>query len=85
MCGAWDQPRPLPLSDSLLQCLLPPAPSTSASARLLAPEPLQVNDALLKATELRLAGNAAAQGGDLGRALKLYTQGLELNVGGMCE
>ncbi|KAL4444073.1 hypothetical protein ABPG75_011810 [Micractinium tetrahymenae] len=37
-----------------------------------------VDEALLKATELRLAGNAAARDGQLARAAELYTQGLEL-------
>lgn len=50
----------------------------------------QVDADLLKATELRLAGNAAARGGDLKKALALYTVGLELEVrrflesGGCC-
>jgi hypothetical protein len=39
-----------------------------------------VDDALLKATELRLAGNAAARGGDFRRAEALYSQGLELQA-----
>jgi hypothetical protein len=41
----------------------------------------QVDQALLRATELRLAGNAAAGSGDFRRAEQLYTQGLELQVG----
>ncbi|EFN56786.1 hypothetical protein CHLNCDRAFT_59647 [Chlorella variabilis] len=40
----------------------------------------QVDAALLKATELRLAGNAAARGGDLQRAAQLYTRGIELQA-----
>ncbi|BDA51101.1 probable protein STIP1 homolog at C-terminar half [Coccomyxa sp. Obi] len=39
---------------------------------------LDIPDVLLKATELRLAGNAEARGGDLRRAVELYTQGIEL-------
>jgi hypothetical protein len=42
---------------------------------------LQVDDRLLRATELRLAGNAAARDGDLRRAAALYSQGLEAQVG----
>ncbi|KAL4429988.1 hypothetical protein ABPG77_004358 [Micractinium sp. CCAP 211/92] len=38
----------------------------------------EVDEALLQATELRLAGNAAARGGQLARAERLYTQALEL-------
>lgn len=37
-----------------------------------------VDEALLRATELRLAGNAAAGDGRFARAAELYTQGLEL-------
>lgn len=40
----------------------------------------EVDEALLQATELRLAGNAAARGGQLARAERLYTQALELQV-----
>lgn len=40
----------------------------------------QVDDLLLKATEMRLAGNAAARGGNLKKALAYYTAGLELQV-----
>lgn len=40
----------------------------------------EVDAALLKATELRLAGNAAARAGDLRQAFNLYTVGLELQV-----
>lgn len=43
---------------------------------------LQVDETLLKATELRLAGNAAARSGDLKRACTLYTVGLELDPPG---
>lgn len=39
-----------------------------------------VDEALLRATELRLAGNAAAGDGRFARAAELYTQGLELQV-----
>jgi tetratricopeptide (TPR) repeat protein len=42
----------------------------------------QVDESLLKATELRLAGNAAARSGDLKRACALYTVGLELDPPG---
>lgn len=38
----------------------------------------QVDDTLLKATELRLAGNAAARRGDLQGADELYSRGIEL-------
>lgn len=44
--------------------------------------PAQVDEALLKATELRLAGNAAARAGDLKRACSLYTVGLDLDPPG---
>lgn len=33
----------------------------------------------MQATEMRLAGNAEARGGDLQRAVKLYTEGIEQN------
>ncbi|KAK9902104.1 hypothetical protein WJX75_004561 [Coccomyxa subellipsoidea] len=39
---------------------------------------LTIPEVLLKATELRLAGNAEARGGDLRRAVELYTQGIDL-------
>ena len=41
---------------------------------------MQVDDRLLRATELRLAGNAAARDGDLQRAAVLYSQGLQAQV-----
>lgn len=53
----------------------------SATATYLRPK--QVDAALLKATELRLAGNSAAMGGDFRRALDLYTVGLEMEVSGL--
>lgn len=43
---------------------------------------LQVDETLLKATELRMAGNAVARSGDLKRACALYTVGLELDPPG---
>ena len=42
-----------------------------------------VDEVLLRATELRLAGNVAARGGELARAAQLYTQALDLQVWGL--
>ncbi|CAL5228541.1 g11695 [Coccomyxa viridis] len=53
-----------------------PAKVTDVLRRLCA---LKVPESLLKATEKRLAGNAEARGGDLQRAVVLYTEGIEQN------